>query len=340
VSALGVDVFVADPKPIPSQVPPFDATGQRATWPPTTSALVHGEHDALLVDTLITAGEAQQLAAWVGATGKNLRAVYITHPHADHLFGLGTILASFPGARGITLADIAPFMASQVSPDFRAVWEGFFPGQLAAEIPLPEPVDGNGFSLEGRPVRFVGVGTSDTEHCSVVHVPDAGTVIAGDVVYNDVHMWLWGSTPESRQAWRRALDEVEGLQPRTVIAGHRSPSAPDDDASRLLDASRAYLADFESAAAAAGSAQDIINTMMAKHGARDNPYTLWVAAFDVMGRAGAVLSSLPALGGCVSSTRWSGPRAAPPTRFPMRSRGRRGHPDAGPRSVAGTSSSH
>jgi hypothetical protein len=82
---------------------------------------------------------------------------------------------------------------------------------------------------------------------------------------------------------------VEGLQPRTIIAGHRSPSAADDDARRLLDASRAYLADFESAAAAAaGSAQDIINTMMARHGNRDNPYTLWVAAFDVMSRAGAV----------------------------------------------------
>jgi glyoxylase-like metal-dependent hydrolase (beta-lactamase superfamily II) len=288
MSALGVDVFVADPKPIPSQVPPFDATGQQATWPPTTSALVRGDHDALLVDTLITVEEARKLAAWVRASGKNLRAIYITHPHADHLFGLGTILMSFPGASGITLADISPFMAGQVTPGFRAVWEGFFPGQIATDIPLPEPVDGETFELEGRPVRFAGVGTSDTEHCSVVHIPDAGTVVAGDVVYNDVHMWLWGSTPLGRAAWLHALDQVEGLQPRTIIAGHRSPSAADDDASRLLDASRAYLADFESAAAAAGSAQDIINTMMAKHGNRDNPYTLWVAAFDVMGRAGAV----------------------------------------------------
>ncbi|HEY2266958.1 MAG TPA: MBL fold metallo-hydrolase [Streptosporangiaceae bacterium] len=288
MSTLGVDVFVADPKPVPSQVPPFDATGQQATWPPTTSTLVHGEHDALLVDTLITVEEAQKLAAWVRARGKNLRAVYITHPHADHLFGLGTILASFPGASGMTLADISPFMAGQVTPGFRAVWEGFFPGQIAADIPLPEPVDGETFELEGRPVKFVGVGTSDTEHCSVVHIPDAGTVVAGDVVYNDVHMWLWGSTPDSRQAWLRALEEMERLQPGTIIAGHRSPAAADDDASRLLDASRAYLADFESAATAAGSAQDIINTMMARHGNRDNPYTLWVAAFDVMGRAGAV----------------------------------------------------
>lgn len=288
MSALDVDVFVADPKPIPSQVPPFDATGQQATWPPTTSTLIHGEQEALLVDTLITVEEAQKLATWVRASGKNLRAVYITHPHADHLFGLGTILASFPGASGITLADISPFMASQVTPGFRGVWESFFPGQIATDIPLPEPVDGETFELEGRPVRFVSVGTSDTEHCSVVHIPDTGTVVTGDVAYNDVHMWLWGSTPQSRREWLQALDEVERLQPRTVIAGHRSPSASDDDARRLLDASRTYLDDFDSAAAAAGSAQDIINEMMAKHGNRDNPYTLWVAAFDVMGRAGAV----------------------------------------------------
>jgi len=76
------------------------------------------------------------------ASGKNLRAIYITHPHADHLFGLGTILATFPEASGITLADISPFMAGQVSPGFRAVWEGFFPGQLARTSRCLTPLTG------------------------------------------------------------------------------------------------------------------------------------------------------------------------------------------------------
>ncbi|HEX4291601.1 MAG TPA: hypothetical protein VH021_21930 [Trebonia sp.] len=45
---------------------------------------------------------------------------------------------------------------------------------------------------------------------------------------------------------------------KTIIAGHRKPQAPDDDARRQIDDCRRYLADA-------------------------NPYTLWVAAYDLLG---------------------------------------------------------
>jgi hypothetical protein len=64
-------------------------------------------------------------------------------------------------------------------------------------------------------------------------------ICSGDVVYNNMHMWLRNSTPDSREAWLPSLDAVAGLGPSAIITGHKDPDAPDDDTTRVLDQSRA-----------------------------------------------------------------------------------------------------
>src|ERR1700736_503657 len=68
-------------------------------WSPISSTLISGERDAVLVDTFITIEQNQALTEWVGASGKNLIAIYATHGHGDHFFGVNTIQQRFPGAR-------------------------------------------------------------------------------------------------------------------------------------------------------------------------------------------------------------------------------------------------
>ena len=143
---------------------------------------------------------------------------------------------------------------------------------------VPEPADGDELAVGAGTAYVVPVGGSDVPLSSVVHVPDRSVVVSGDVAYNGVHLWLAGSTAQSREAWLRALDAVEQLEPRTVITGHRDPDAPDDDAARILDGSRQYLQDFGEAVASAGTAGELITAMLARHGELANPYTLWVAA--------------------------------------------------------------
>src|SRR6266581_4155681 len=97
--SLVFDVFVVDPKPIPSQIPGFEDAVGPATWPPSTSTLIWDyAGGALLVDCLITTSEAAALADWIRGLGHAPDHVYVTHPHADHLFGLQAILATFPDA--------------------------------------------------------------------------------------------------------------------------------------------------------------------------------------------------------------------------------------------------
>jgi glyoxylase-like metal-dependent hydrolase (beta-lactamase superfamily II) len=119
--SLEFDVFVADPKPIPSAVPGFEEAMGPATWPPSTSTLISGDGDALLVDCLITDQEGRELAAWVKSHDCELGYVYITHPHADHFLGLPEILAAFPEARPVALAESIPAMEEQISPGYMQV---------------------------------------------------------------------------------------------------------------------------------------------------------------------------------------------------------------------------
>jgi len=106
--SLGFDVFAVAPKPIPSAVPGFEKAVGPATWPPSTSTLISDDDGALLVDCLITEQEGRQLAAWVKSHDRELRYVYITHPHADHFLGLPEILAAISPVPALTFLVHAP----------------------------------------------------------------------------------------------------------------------------------------------------------------------------------------------------------------------------------------
>lgn len=281
--SLDFDVFMVDPKPIPSAVPGFEETVGPATWPPSTSTLISDDDGALLVDCLITEQEGRELAAWVKSRGREPEYVYITHPHADHFLGLPEILAAFPGARPVALAESIPAMEEQISPGYMQIWGRFFPGQLTAKPVAPAALPGTTVPVGASVAAVISVGTTDTGHCSVVHVPDLSLVVSGDVVYNQTHMWLMGSTPESRASWMRALDAVAALEADTIIAGHRNPLAADDDAGRQIGECRRYLADFEAALERSSTPTELIDRMTTTYPNLANPYTLWIAAYDLLG---------------------------------------------------------
>jgi glyoxylase-like metal-dependent hydrolase (beta-lactamase superfamily II) len=274
---LTIDVFNSGYLPV-NGGPGWDPD-RIATWPASTATLIAGERDAILVDALMTFDEGHQLASWIGEAGKNLTNIFITHGHGDHFFGAGPVLATFPAAQLVALnATVVDEASLHLQPEILQNWIGWFGGQFDHEAALPEPLGSESLTIEGQPVHLLEVGDADGALGTVVHIPDLDTVCAGDAVYNNVHMWLWNSTPASRQTWLETIDAVAALNPTTIIAGHRDPRAPDDNAARQLAQSRNYIEAFDRAVAGSSSAGELIDKMTSSFPNYGNPYTLFVAA--------------------------------------------------------------
>ena len=272
---LQLDVNIAPMRPM--QGAPAQGPGDEPMWSPMSATLIHGERDAVLVDTLVTFDQVDRLAEWVHGFGKHVVGVYITHGHSDHWIGLAQIQKHFPDARGMATADVvarATFEATD--PGLSTYWHNSFPGELPVEPILPDAMADDEFDLEGHILRAVSVGQGDTEHSTILHAPSIDLVVGGDVVYNGVHMMTGETDAAGREAWIASLDRLAALDPTTVVAGHKSLGAPDEPGA--IRASQEYLRDFSRIVSQGGTVEEIVAEMLQLHGDRDNPRTLWHSA--------------------------------------------------------------
>jgi Zn-dependent hydrolases, including glyoxylases len=133
---------------------------EKWTWVANSSTLISGEQDAVLVDTFLTTEQSQTLLDWVVASGKNLIAIYITHGHGDHFFGLAPLLARFPFAKALAIPEVVRAMETQISPAFvDGFWRKRIPGQIPERLLVAAPLAKNELELEGHKLAVVNPGT-------------------------------------------------------------------------------------------------------------------------------------------------------------------------------------
>src|SRR5216684_2281539 len=273
------DVFVTPGIPYESlDLPP--GTQQRM-WSPMAATLIYGERDAVLVDAFMTIEQAHALGEWVEAHGRHLTTIYATHGHGDHFFGASSVLQRFPRARLVATPEVVKMMRQQASPQSLAsFWTPRFPGQLADQLVLAEELSGNVMDLEGHELVVVPLGHTDTDNTTCLHVPSIGLVVAGDAAYNDVHQWLAESNAQTRREWISALDTIEPLNPRAVIAGHKRPGK--DDSPKIIEATRQYIRDFDRLAGTTTTARELYDKILELYPDRVNPGgALWISAHTV-----------------------------------------------------------
>ena len=254
---LSVNVFTAPGKAMVGERPrPF---GEAFGFDPITSTLIFGEYDAVLVDAMMTVAEADALADWVALHHRNLETIYITHAHFDHFYGLGILLDRFPAARAIATPKTVEAMQSSFTPTVERLARRCFPGQVPTKLVAPEPCDHETFTLEGHELRIIEQGHTDSADTTSLHIPSIGLVVAGDVVYNQCHMYVGDTTPETRQNWIVALDRLAALNPAIVVAGHKRPGAPDSPSA--IEDTKHYLQDFDRLQKTATSDRELFDQM-------------------------------------------------------------------------------
>jgi glyoxylase-like metal-dependent hydrolase (beta-lactamase superfamily II) len=274
---LAYDVFINEPPPQNNGVLP---NGEPKRFTPQASTLIYGREDAVLTDPGMTTDQARALGDWVAGKNRNLTDIFITHGHGDHWFAAGLLAERF-GARVVaTAGTIAQMHRNAATRPF--LWDKVYPGIPPSPVTAVTVPD-NRFTLEGHDLVIVEVGHTDTGDSTVLHIPDLELVVAGDVIYNGAHMFLGeGALVGGFGPWREAIDKVEALRPRHIVAGHQNDQL-DDDAERAIAETRQYLDDADELLRTEKTAVDFFNAKVERYPDHPGRTVLWAGASGLYG---------------------------------------------------------
>jgi glyoxylase-like metal-dependent hydrolase (beta-lactamase superfamily II) len=273
VTDLQLDVYTS----------PMRELSNGGQFSPTTATLVLSPTEAVLVDTQFMEFDVAELALRITTSGRTLTAIYVTHAHADHYFGLERLLDQFPDARPLALPAVAAAIAAGHD-TARSEWAERFDGEALDNTVVPEPLDGDIITIDGQTLHAINVGQADIANNTILHIPALDAVITGDVIYNGINPFLAASGPEEWRSWIASIAKVADLQPRIVIAGHKRPELPDDDLTATLNATRDYIRDFIDELELSPDSRDLVARMQRRSPDHGNPSALILSAVTAFRR--------------------------------------------------------
>lgn len=192
------------------------------------AGIVVGRDGILVVDTLISAKEAQRFLADIRKiSDKPIRYVVNTHTHLDHAFGngvfakQGAVIISHTADRKLlervgaeTLKNAGNF--------------GLKPEDMVGtEIAYPTLTFSDRLTVDlgGETVELIRVAPSHTEGSIVVFLPAKKLLFAGDILFTDFHPYLAeGDIP----GWTRTIDELLVMEVERIVPGHGPLSTKKD----------------------------------------------------------------------------------------------------------------
>ncbi len=222
------------------------------------ATLISGEKEAILLDTGFTRSDAYRIAANVLDSGKQLKAIVISQADPDYYFGAEVLHEIFPNTPIVSTPAVIEAIEKKL-PQKVAFW-GPKMGTNAPKTPIvPTLMNGNTLTLEGKTIEVRGTSGLLADR-PYVWIPSIKT-IAGDVnTYADMHVWTADSaTAADRAAWVKRLDEMQALQPKTVVPGHQAGAY--DLSPRVIEQTRAYLVTFEQNLKKAKNSGELIEAM-------------------------------------------------------------------------------
>jgi hypothetical protein len=82
-------------------------------------------------------------------------------------------------------------------------------------------------------------------------------------------LYIAESNVQSRREWVSALDKIESLNPRAVIAGHKRPG--NEDSPKIIEETRQYIRDFDRVAGTTTAARGLYDKIQELYPDRVNP---------------------------------------------------------------------
>ena len=218
------------------------------------SALIEGEHDAVLVDPPFTKADAHRVVAMVLDSGKTLTHVFVTHDHPDHFFSMDVIADAFPDAKIVAHPKVVEAIWRSL-PFKVARWSPMLGANGPAHPSAPAALEGDTIMLEGQELKVLGPMWGDHAISTALWAPGVKALFPGDLVFNGMFLWMGEHDARDIAAWGRSLDGLAALKPEIVVAGHARPGLPNDASG--IEFSRRYIAQWPELVAASSDSSDL-----------------------------------------------------------------------------------
>lgn len=194
----------------------------------------------VLIDAQRTIWEGRMVLTALMADPEPLHAIFLTHPHPDHIGGLNTLSENWPEggvyASEGTIAEIRDDTTG-LQRVARESLEDDFPERVV--IPDRVLVPGTRFEMGGVAVETREVQGGESLTTTVFHLPDAEILFCGDILWNRATPFLMEG--DTAGMLKGITELANHYAPETVVyPGHGMP-AP---LSELVAKNSAYLNDI------------------------------------------------------------------------------------------------
>jgi glyoxylase-like metal-dependent hydrolase (beta-lactamase superfamily II) len=231
------------------------------------SIIIEGAHEVLLVDAQLTKSNAERVLQEIKATKKSLTIIYITHEHADHFLGLEVFKDAYPTVRILANSRVADRINSVYQAKIDK-WKGILGSRATSHLVPISKYDENFVRFDNSRIEIIKSIQGDTDENSMLWLPSQKTLITGDVVFNDMHVYTAETDLSARTRWLNSLRRIRELKPAVVIPGHSKSGAPLDATSAVTFTER-YLLVFEEELKKAKDPEGLITAMKEKFPSAD-----------------------------------------------------------------------
>jgi glyoxylase-like metal-dependent hydrolase (beta-lactamase superfamily II) len=225
----------------------------------TNSVMIEGAHEVMLVDAQLTKTNAERVLQEIIETGKPLSLIYITHEHADHFLGVEVFREAYPRVRIMATSAVVARI-NTVYQEKIDKWKQLLGQGATSHVVAIEPFDGNVITFESTHIEVLQHIQGDTDANTMLWIPGQRLLIAGDVVFNDMHVYTAETDSKARVKWLSSLNTIRALQPLVVIPGHSNVGAP-LDATTAVAFTETYLLAFEEELTKAKDPDNLIKAM-------------------------------------------------------------------------------
>ena len=223
------------------------------------SVIIEGTHEVMLVDAQLTKTNAERVLQEIKETKKPLSIIYVTHEHADHFLGLEVFREAYPEARIIANSAVTDRI-NKVYQEKIDKWQKILGSAASSRVVTISKFDGNFIEFENSKIEVLKHIRGDTDENTMLWIPGQRILIAGDVLFNDMHVYTAETDSKARGKWLNSLQKIRELKPSVVIPGHSKVGAP-LDASTAVDFTENYLLAFEEELKKAKDSDSLINAM-------------------------------------------------------------------------------